>query len=73
VNRVHYLASDNNKGISLRSHGKTLSRHYLSISRYKKIEYEEVQYEKPEVIIQKIETLENEIQKSLKDLKALLK
>jgi type I restriction enzyme M protein len=45
----------------------------LSISRYKEIEYEEVQYEKPEVIIQKIETLENEIQKSLKDLKALLK
>ena len=45
----------------------------LSISRYKEIEYEEVQYEKPEIIIQKIETLENEIQKSLKDLKALLK
>jgi type I restriction-modification system DNA methylase subunit len=44
----------------------------LSISRYKEIEYEEVHYEKPEVIIQKIETLENEIQKSLKDLKALL-
>jgi type I restriction enzyme M protein len=45
----------------------------LSISRYKEIEYEEVQYEKPEVIIQKIEALENDIQKSLKDLKALLK
>jgi len=45
----------------------------LSISRYKEIEYEEVHYEKTEVIIQKIETLENEIQKSLKDLKALLK
>ena len=45
----------------------------LSISRYKEIEYEEVQYEKPEVIIEKIETLENEIQKSLTDLKALLK
>jgi type I restriction enzyme M protein len=45
----------------------------LSISRYKEIEYEEVQYEKTEVIIQKIETLENEIQRSLKDLKALLK
>ena len=45
----------------------------LSISRYKEIEYEEVQYEKPEVIIEKIETLENEIQKGLKDLKILLK
>jgi type I restriction enzyme M protein len=45
----------------------------LSISRYKEIEYEEVQYEKPEVIIQKIEALENEIQKGLNDLKGLLK
>jgi type I restriction enzyme M protein len=45
----------------------------LSISRYKEIEYEEVKYEKPEVIIHKIETLENEIQKGLKDLRSLLK
>jgi type I restriction enzyme M protein len=45
----------------------------LSISRYKEIEYEEVQYEKPEVIIEKIEKLENEIQKGLLDLKKLLK
>jgi type I restriction enzyme M protein len=45
----------------------------LSISRYKEIEYEEVQYEKPEIIIHKIETLENEIQKGLNDLKGLLK
>jgi type I restriction enzyme M protein len=45
----------------------------LSISRYKEIEYEEIQYEKPEVIIEKIEKVESEIQKGLKDLKALLK
>jgi len=45
----------------------------LSISRYKEIEYAEVHYEKPEVIIEKIEALEIEIQKGLKDLKALLK
>ena len=45
----------------------------LSISRYKEIEYEEVHYEKPEIIIHKIETLENEIQKGLNDLKGLLK
>lgn len=45
----------------------------LSISRYKEIEYEEVQYEKPEVIIEKIEKLENEIQNGLLDLKKLLK
>lgn len=45
----------------------------LSISRYKEIVYEEVHYEKPDVIIKKIETLESEIQKELKDLKTLLK
>ena len=39
---------------------------YLAI---KGVEYEEVNYEKPEVIIQKIETLKIKIQKSLKDLK----
>ena len=45
----------------------------LSISRYKEIEYAEVHYEKPEIIIEKIEALESEIQKSLQDLKTLLK
>jgi type I restriction enzyme M protein len=45
----------------------------LSISRYKEIEYAEVQYEKPEIIIEKIEALENEIQTSIRDLKKLLK
>jgi type I restriction enzyme M protein len=45
----------------------------ISIPHYKEIEYEEVQYEKPEIIIEKIEALESEIQKSLKDLKVLLK
>jgi type I restriction enzyme M protein len=45
----------------------------LSISRCKEIEYAEVRYEKPEVIIEKIETLENEVQKSIRELKILLK
>ncbi len=44
----------------------------LSIKRYKKIEYEEVQYEKPDVIIEKIAALESGIQTGLVDLKALL-
>ena len=44
----------------------------LSISRYKEIEYEEVQYEKPEVIIEKIAALESGIQSGLEDLKTLL-
>jgi type I restriction enzyme M protein len=45
----------------------------LSISRYKEIEYEEVHYEKPEIIIGKIETLEKDILTGLGDLKGLLK
>ena len=40
----------------------------LSISKYKEIEYEEVQYEAPEVIKQKILDLENKITNTLKEL-----
>ncbi|MFH1432583.1 MAG: class I SAM-dependent DNA methyltransferase [archaeon] len=40
----------------------------LSISKYKEIEYEEVAYEKPEVIKKKILELENKIIDALKDL-----
>ncbi len=41
----------------------------LSISKYKEIEYEEVIYEKPEVIKKKILDYENKIVGALKDLK----
>ncbi len=41
----------------------------LSISKYREIEYEEIKYEKPEAIIQKLENLETEIVKGLKELK----
>jgi type I restriction enzyme M protein len=44
----------------------------LSLSRYKEIVYEEVEYEKPEVIIQKIENLEDQIKKNIQELKTLL-
>lgn len=44
----------------------------LSISRYKEIEYEEVQYEKPEVIIQHIEEIEDQIKANIVELKKLL-
>ena len=40
----------------------------LSISKYKEIEYEEVQYEKPDVIKGKILELENNIVKTLEEL-----
>ena len=45
----------------------------LSINRYKEIAYEPVKYEKPEKIIEKVEAIEQEIVKGIKDLKGLLK
>jgi type I restriction enzyme M protein len=45
----------------------------LSISRYKEIEYEEIEYDSPEVIIEKIEGLEKQILQNLDELKDLLK
>lgn len=44
----------------------------LNLSTYKEEVYEEVVYEKPEVIFEKIESLETEIQKGLGELKALM-
>jgi type I restriction enzyme M protein len=44
----------------------------LSISKYKEIEYEEVQYEKPEVILDKIEELEDKIKANVAELRKLL-
>jgi len=41
----------------------------LSISKYRQIEYEEIRYEKPEVIKKKILDLENKITKILKEIK----
>jgi type I restriction enzyme M protein len=45
----------------------------LSINRYKEIVYEEVEYEKPEVIIEQIEKLDLERNQLLNTLKGLLK
>ena len=45
----------------------------LSINKYKEIEYEEIVYEKPEVIIGKIKKLENEIASGLEELEKLVK
>ena len=45
----------------------------LSINKYKEIEYEEIIYEKPEVIIGKIRELENEIALGLEELEKLVK
>ena len=43
-----------------------------SISRYKEMEYEEVEYEKPKVIIQRIEETEGQILTNIAELKKQL-
>jgi type I restriction enzyme M protein len=43
----------------------------LSINRYKEIEYEEVEYEPPKEILQKLQKLENEIQQDLDALEKM--
>ncbi len=44
----------------------------LSINRYKEVEYEEVNYEMPKVILEKLRTLEEEIKADLDVLEDLL-
>lgn len=44
----------------------------LSINRYKEIEYEEVEFESPSLIIGRLELLQTEIQQELNELRGLL-
>jgi type I restriction enzyme M protein len=44
----------------------------LSISRYKPIEYEEIEYEKPEVIMGKVLELEGLIAKDIREIEKVL-
>lgn len=44
----------------------------LSINRYKEIDYEEVEYEPPKVILQQLRNLEDEIQEDLNALEKML-
>ncbi|MEP0873085.1 type I restriction-modification system subunit M [Trichocoleus desertorum AS-A10] len=44
----------------------------LSINRYKEVEHEEVEYEPPKVILQKLRSLEDEIRGDLNELERLL-
>ena len=48
------------------------NKYDLSISRYKPIEYEEVEYEKPDVIMEKVFKLENEIESDIQQIKKML-
>ena len=44
----------------------------LSINKYKEIEYEEVKYDDPKVILEKIKKLEEDIVNGIKELEAML-
>jgi len=44
----------------------------LSISRYKQVEHEEVEYEDPEVLIENVSQIEEEIARELRELKAMI-
>jgi type I restriction enzyme M protein len=44
----------------------------LSISRYKQVEHEDVEYEGPEVLIENVSRLEEEIAKDLQELRAMI-
>ena len=44
----------------------------LSINKYKEVEYEEVVYDAPSAILERIEAIESEISKGFKELKGML-
>lgn len=44
----------------------------LSINKYKEIEYEEVKYDEPKVILEKIKELEKEINDGIKELERMI-
>lgn len=48
------------------------NKYDLSFSRYKKIEYEEIEYERPHLIIEKVLKLENDISQDILEIKTLL-
>ena len=49
------------------------NKYDLSINRYKEIEYEEVEFDPPGKILDRLESLEKEISKGLKELRGMLK
>ncbi len=49
------------------------NKYDLSISRYKEIEHTEIEYEKPDVIMDKVLELEKEIVRDIEEIKAMMK
>jgi type I restriction enzyme M protein len=67
------LVSGSKKFISVNVNDIKANKYDLSISRYKPIEYEEVKYEKPEVIMEKVLKYEADIAKDITEIKKYLK
>ncbi|MED4018046.1 class I SAM-dependent DNA methyltransferase [Sutcliffiella cohnii] len=77
INRFNDLQAEKDRKRTEQSFFVTLDElskndYDLSINKYKEIEYEEVEYEKPSAIIEKIELMEQDIIAELKQLKELL-
>jgi type I restriction enzyme M protein len=77
INRYHNLKAESKRSRTDKSFMVPVkeirdNKYDLSINRYKEVVYEEKTYEKPEVIIGQIETLDKERAELLKQLKSML-
>lgn len=71
-NRKHHTNDRKEKNFFVAKKEIEENGYDLSISKYKEEVYEEVVYEKPEVIIEKLESIESDIQKGIFELKDLI-
>ncbi len=77
IERFHNLDNESDRARTEKSFmvpkAEIVEKDYdLSINKYKEIVYEMIEYEAPEVIISKLQEMEDEIQKGLEELKGLL-
>lgn len=77
IERFHNLEKESDRARTEKSFmvpkAEIVEKDYdLSINKYKEIVYEAIEYEAPEVIISKLQEMEDEIQKGLEELKGLL-
>lgn len=77
INRYHNLENEKDRKRTEKSFfvpkEEIVSNDYdLSINRYKEIEYDEVEYESPKVIIQRIKELEQQILEGLNDIERMV-
>jgi len=77
ISRYHNLENEKNRkrteqSFFVRKEEIVNNEYDLSINRYKEIEYEEVNYEAPKVIIQRIKELEQQILNGLNDIERMV-